>query len=162
MPEDRAFAFMGRWHQQDLVTTSGITTIYDSTISRNHRQHNKILRIRDELRAALNDPLKWAVSDIMIWKGQSNFYEGYAFLVRKLNGAGVPTGDEWVFIFGGTSSTSTFTTTMQGIVGLANSANIDPYFVNTDNSFFFNGAGSVGIHYSSQSATDPNYRYEFG
>lgn len=55
-------------------------------------------RMRDELMPAASNN-DWVVSDIAKWSGAGSRY-GYAFLVRHMNGAGVATGREYLFMTG--------------------------------------------------------------
>lgn len=122
------------------------------------------LATRDALRDAL-DPgethTNWIVSDVAKWNGQSATIQGYAFLVKHMDGEVVPspTGREWMFVLPG--RTGTYTTYTSGIAhlrevfGSFTAATIAPYFTGINGATSFSGRGEIAIHYNPTALSTP-------
>lgn len=113
---------------------------------------SRITDIRNRLRTAL-DPGStgntWKVSDIVKWTGVSSFV-AYAFVVQHRDGAGTPTGKEWLFLFSGANTGEA--AYFQSIFGLNNSTNCSNYWRNSTGGTDFNFAakGTWSVHYNDK------------
>ena len=157
MSEDRVGVFGGRFHMSHFTYGN---QIYE----------RKIWKFRNELRKRL-DPLdnhlKWLVSDITVSAGDNGTYHQiYAFIVRHMDGAGSPTGPEWLFMFtnskhygfehfdgshtwrffGGTTSTTNNFLNTEGSNGSVNSARF----------------AHLAIHYNPYSGLGGGNEYKLG
>lgn len=173
MAEDRTWIYLGKYRGDDFWDEGGLPYTGDTSTNSNkrvlsaNRAHRKMKRIRDEIRAALNDSLKWLVTDMFIWSSSSSAL-GHAFIVRHLDGAGTPTGHEWLFLLNTPTQAATSTSRVRYTLGLGNNTTIGNYFFSSEDGLAggFDTAGSIAVHYNSRSGLDStgasNDRYETG
>ena len=89
MPENRKFVYGG-------------FRLFEFQTNGHYYFLRKLWKFRNAFRKKL-DPLnnhnEWLVSDIVEDRGSIDDYIMYYFIVRHMDGAGTPTGPEWLFIF---------------------------------------------------------------
>lgn len=117
-----------------------------------------ILSIRDTLRTALdNDGLhtNWLVSDVAKWDGANATIEGYAFIVKHMEGQPIPapTGKEWLFVFPGRGSI--YVAELEDILGSGSDATIGQYFIEVNGATVFGDDGNPAIHYNPTANVTP-------
>lgn len=112
----------------------------------------RVIDMRDRVKTAL-DPgdtgNTWKISDVVKWTGTGT-YKGYAFIVQHRDGAGNPTGKEWLFLLPGDQGTEI--SRFLYYFGNSNNANCDDFFEISDGTLDFNNnaRGVIAVHYNDK------------
>jgi hypothetical protein len=149
---------LGRTYYPDLNT---------ETLNRKYvaNQRDSIKRVlQDSAYATLATNQYWTVSDIGIWQGINSTHQGYAFVVRHMDGTGTPsaTGHEWLFLYGLSTTgssigfSSMFRYTASGFQNYFRMSDNSTDALDNDNTQHFL------IHYSSTSGLGTGNEYDMG